>query len=202
MNKNIARWQHSFISVSILILVLALLYYLLIFPAINSHAELNEQFDDLQFQYSRFSRSINQIESIKEQLQNFQQSQTDQSGFLEEKSEALAAADLQTQIKNLIESSDANLVSTQVIRNQTEDIFPSVTIKVHMRSNIESTQQVLHQLESDKTILLIDNLYIQMRNQSVSRNARTRLRNRQRVNLGTMDVRFEITGFIFQAETT
>jgi hypothetical protein len=69
---------------------------------------------------------------------------------------------LQKQLKILIESHGGQIVSTQPIDDQDNDLFPKVTIKLHMRGNINTLQETLYALEFATPLLFIDNIIIQI----------------------------------------
>jgi len=210
MNWRLSNRQHMVMSVGLLLLCLTILYISLIMPALSNRQTFSDRLEELQFQFSKFSRSAAQTDQLKQELEQLKNTETDRAGFLQDKSEALAAADLQKHIKTLIGINGGNVVSTQVIQRRHNDrsaqgymevessrqldneagVFPQVTIKVHMRSDIEALQKTLHQLGTDQMVLLIDNMFIQKRHQARGR----------RVTRGKdqMEVRFDITGFIYQ----
>ena len=198
--KHLKDWQHGALSVGILLLGLICAYFLLVYPALAKRTEMNETFSDLEFQYNRFASSIREKEGIQTELESLRNSGMDQSQFLQENSSALAAAELQSRIKSLIENNSSDLVSTQVTPNNAEEAFPMITIKVHMRSSIDSMKEIVYQLETDEIVLLIDNLYIQARSQP-TRNVRNRQSVKQSTTSEILDVRFDINGFIFQDES-
>ena len=192
MQQNSQRRQ-ALLSLGLLLSVIALLSTILVLPAINGRLKFHNRLNELQFQYSKFQGIAKQSELLKEDLTLLQKVQTDQSGFLDEKPEALAAADLQKQIKTLIDTNGGNLISTQVVKNRSDEVsmFPEVTIKVHMRSDIEALQKLLYQLASSETVLQVDNLLIQKRRQGGGRRARR--------DANLLEIRFDTTGYIYQA---
>ncbi len=201
MTMKLNNFQHAVISMGILILILVLLYAVLILPAVSARAEFQDRFEEMQFQYSRFAGSENQLQRLQRELVQLKGMQLNLASFLEEKPQALAAAELQKHIKSLIESNNGNLISTQVIQQkENTEAFPPVTVKVHMRGNIESLQGILYRLATEHPVLLIDNLFLQTRNIAASRNLQRRGRVRHGADL--IEARFEITGYIFQAETS
>jgi len=133
MKHQIKNWQHSTISVLMLLLCLLLLYVILILPAVSGRSDVRERLEVLQFQFAKYDHSAKQIQQLQKELDQLNNLQADQTGFLEEKPEALAAAELQKHIKSLIESNGGNLISTQVVKSDNDDLFPQVTIKVHIR---------------------------------------------------------------------
>lgn len=198
IKQTLNERQHAALSVAILIVGLLLIYAALIMPGLTKRSNFNEQLEDLQFQYSRFNHLEKQRDQIIDELQQLRQEQTDATGFLENKPQALAAADLQNYIKNIIESNSGNLISTQVVRHETSETFPDIRIKIHMRADIDALQEVFYDLEANQPTLLIDNLYLQKRNRRVSRRASQRARVEQAAAL--IEARFEVTGYIYQTE--
>jgi hypothetical protein len=190
MNSKLKKWQHAALSAAILLVLSAVVYVLFIEPAVSGRVEFYNRLDQLQFQYQKLSNAIDKTDALRTEIIALKQDKPDQSGFLEEKVETLAAADLQNRIKNLVSSFDGNLISTQVIQNQEDTIFPEITIKVHMRGDIETLQKLLYELRSSQPVLLVDNLLIQARN--VNR------RRRIQQNADQLEIRFDITGFIYR----
>jgi general secretion pathway protein M len=185
-----AKWQHASLSLLILVFFIILLYLIIISPALHARSEFDERFSELQFQAVKLSRSINHIENIRDDLKSLKESGADWSGFLGNKSESLAAADLQELLNQLISDNAGNVLSTQVVSNDEEDLYPKVTVKVHMNGDIESLQKILYQIQSGKPVLIVDNLFIQSRplNRLLQRSASAR---------APLDVRFDVTGFIY-----
>lgn len=190
--------QNSVLSLGILIAGLLLVYALVIMPAIDKRKEYRQQIEELQFQYTRFDRLVSQRDDIRKQLKQLKQQQADTTGFLKDKPESLAAADLQNYIKNIIESKGGNLISTQVIQHESNTTFPDVRVRIQMRSGMQALQGVLYALESGQPTLLLDNVYLQKRNTRISRRPMMRSRANNEVDL--IEARFEVTGFIYQSK--
>lgn len=190
MRFELAKWQHATLSFLILIVFIILLYLTIISPALHARSEFNERFSELQFQAAKLSKSITHIENISDDLKSLKESGADRSGFLGNKSESLAAADLQEILNQLISDNTGNVLSTQVLRNDEEGLFPKVTVKVHMQGDIESLQKILYQIQSGNLVLILDNLFIQSR-------PLNRLLQRTGSERSPLDVRFDVTGFIY-----
>ena len=192
MNLQLTKWQHAAVSLILLFVLLLVVYMVFIKPAVTGRVEFYDRLEELQFQYEKLSNSINQTGALKAEIASLKSDKPDQAGFLEEKAEALAAADLQNHIKNLISNNGGNLISTQVIQTQENEIFPDITIKVHMRGNIETLQKILYELHSTQPVLLLNNFLVQARN--INR------RSRIRQNEDQLEIRFDITGFIYRSD--
>jgi len=192
--------QNSVLAVGVLIAALLLIYAGIIMPALGQKSKHEQQIDELQFQYARFDQLVNQRDTIRKQLELLRQQQTDSTGFLEDKPESLAAADLQNRIKSIIESKGGNLISTQVVQHENNATFPDVRIRIQMRANIESLQEIIYSLESGQPMLLLDNVYLQNRNIRITR--RSTVSQQQQRDAELIEARFEVTGYIFQTTAT
>ena len=158
--------KHGVASAAILVALLILCYAIFVQPAVSSRKQFHQRYDELQFQFSKLGDSNNKATLLKKELDVLGAANADTSGFFEFKQASLAAADIQKHLKTLVESSQASLISTQVIKQLGTDIFPQVTIKVHFRGNTNALKTVLYQLNSERPVLFIDNLLIQSRQRS------------------------------------
>lgn len=190
--------QNSFLSAAILVIALLAAYAVLIMPAIDMRNEHRQQIEELQFQYSRFAKLANQRDNIKQQLGQLRKQQANSTGFLEDKPESLAAADLQNHIRNLIETKGGTLISTQVVQHKSASIFPDVRIRIQMRAGMKALQEVIYALESGQPTLLLDNVYLQRRNIRIAPRSIPGVQTGHPAEL--IDARFEVTGFIFHSQ--
>lgn len=192
MNSKLSHWQHGLISASILIAVAASFYLVLIQPALAIKNENIERIDDLSFQLSKFSHAAAQIKQLENEIKSINNSDSNKGDFLEGNAPAIVAANLQKKLKTIVEASGGNLVSTHAITGKDDDVYPKVTIKVHMQVDMNALQTVLHSLTNNKPLLFTDNLLIQRRHTSSKRQNR---------NTGLLEVRFDVTGYLNRVST-
>jgi len=194
MKLELKHWQHAFLSISILILGLLFLYYLLVSPALASRLNFNERRGELELQLAKYKKAEQQLIQLKNQISQLNNNSSQKAYFLENKPDTLAAADLQKRLKTLIESHDGQIVSTQPIVDQDNDLFSKVTVKLHMRGNINTLQETLYALEFSRPLLFVDNIIIQNR-------ARRSASTRNQPNADPLDIRLDVTGYIFKPST-
>ncbi|MCK5667877.1 MAG: hypothetical protein KAI15_02235 [Gammaproteobacteria bacterium] len=188
---QLKKWQHALISLGILFLVLSILFVGLVAPAMTAKNASNERTENLQLQHARYKSAEQELIQLEKQLEQLlHQYLNHKEDFLEEKQQTLAAADLQQYLKKVIESHAGNLVSTQPITDINKKPFPKVTIKIHMRGNINALQKTLYQLESSRPQLFIDNVIIQRRNP---------MGRGKKLNIDQLDIRFDVNGYIFDS---
>ncbi len=191
IKPQLKKWQHALISLGILFLVLSILFLGLVAPAMTNKNASNERIENLQLQHARYKSAEQELIQLEKQLEQLlHQYLNHKEDFLEEKQQTLAAADLQQYLKKVIESHAGNLVSTQPITDINKKPFPKVTIKIHMRSNINALQKTLYQLESSRPKLFVDNIIIQRRNPTG--------RGKQ-LHIDQLDIRFDVNGYIFDS---
>jgi len=189
MTSKLSHWQHGLISASILIALIASFYLILIQPALTIKKENIERLDNLSFQLRKFSHAEAQITQLENEIKPLKESDINNGDFLEGDAPAIVAANLQKKLKTMVVSSGGNLVSTHAITGKDDDVYPKVTIKVHMQVDMKALQAVLYSLTTNKPLLFIDNLLIQRRHTSSKRQNR---------NTGLLEVRFDVTGYLSQ----
>lgn len=114
-------------------------------------------------------------------------------GLMAAPSGTLAAADLQQQVKALVEQAGGMLLSVQPIDAQQAGPFARIGLNVRIVTSTDALQQVLHALESSVPIVVIDELLIL---------ARTATRGARRGEAGAheLDVRLQLAGYVSSAE--
>lgn len=176
------------LAVALLIGMGAALYAVIIEPLWSSHRNFRQSrvsSTELLAKYQQISRAVNALE---EELAALQFAQTSQAGYLPGNISSLAAAELQTHVKNIVRSAGEELRSTQILPVNEEAGVTRVAIRVQLLVHIQSLQEVLHTLESGIPFIFIDNLNVRRRKAS-----RRLLDTNEDVYL---DVRFDIIGYI------
>jgi general secretion pathway protein M len=120
----------------------------------------------------------------------FEQSNT---YFLPEETFDLAAAGLNTKIKDVLGSPDidasrCSVISSQNQRLPTEDPYERVTIEVRLRCDLEPFSKLMYALENSTPLLFVNELNLYQQPVFDAGIALTQL--------GTLDVRFQLSGFI------
>ena len=192
--QKLDQRQHMVLALGLLIACLIVVFAGVIWPAVSSRLRFYEAVDDMQFQYTRFSRVAAQTDMLRQEVVRLKKQQDDLTGFLDEKPEALAAADLQKQIKILVEENKGNLISTQVVQSPEQSVtqspFPQIHIQVHMRGDIEVLKKLLYQVASSNVVLLINDVHVQ---------SRQRRGRRRQLEEELLEIRFSVTGFMYKA---
>ncbi len=187
MNLDRPNWQHGFSSLAILILLLAGLYLLLVQPAFSAKYNNVERIENLQFQSGKLQRSRQKVEFITSEIEQLQKQYPDKNDFLKNNTLGIVAANLQKRIETVIESNGGNLISTNPLTKENDDLYPKITIKVHMRSDIKTLQKVFYQITINKPLLFTENVIIQKRHAAPRKNQQ---------NNNQIEVRFDVSGYM------
>ncbi len=187
MNNLSPDLRQGIFSLGILFLVILAFYTVLIQPAISARSRNTERIEDLMFQSSKFTLSSQESDLLKNEIAHLKQQNPNRNNFLENKAPAIVAADLQKKIKALVDSSGGNLVSTHALTDRKEELFSKITVKVHMRTDMNALRDVFYQIAINEPLLFTENILIQK--------SRTRSRKKQRVN-NQIEVRFDVSGYM------
>lgn len=109
--------------------------------------------------------------------------------FLASNEAALASAELQRRVKQVIEQSGGTVVSSQMMGEKNHQGVGQVVLRVQMRCGVEELQRVLHTLEAQSPILLIDNILVGARPAGTITPGKGKNLQQQ------LDVRFDVAGF-------
>ncbi|MFT5444988.1 MAG: general secretion pathway protein M [Gammaproteobacteria bacterium] len=103
----------------------------------------------------------------------------------------LAAARLQQDVKSLVEATGGSVVSSQPVNAPSQGPFARAQLSVRLLINGQALQRVMHTLETQRPVVLIEDIMILIRN-------RRRSRSRAATAVGNemLDVRLSVVGFL------
>ncbi|MGZ8218216.1 type II secretion system protein GspM [Methylomagnum sp.] len=147
-------------ALGLLFAVLAALYLAVAAPLLGLSREYADSIEDLQFRLQRLQRIAAEKSGLEERLAKIAAEAQQDERFMQKNTAALASADLQTQIKDVVGQAGGELTSTQVIPERTEEKFTRIAVKVRMNGSTPQLRQVLHNFESAQPYQFIENLNI------------------------------------------
>ncbi len=158
---TLTRWQHALLSLIILFGMMMLILLACVKPSVSYYQALQTELNTKQERLQRYRAVAAQQDELIPFYQQQLNSPQDQQYFLKQVTPSLAAAKLQEKIKSLLALHQGQLISTQAVPVQKEEILTPVMIRINMKSDIEALLKILHSLESTKPLAFIDNLQIQ-----------------------------------------
>lgn len=147
-------------AIGLLLLVLLLGYFAVIYPLMGVKQEYQETVDDLRFKLEHLQQVASGREALAQRLEKIRALAKQNDAFMPTNTAALASADLQTRIKQVVSEAGGELSSTQVIPERNEENAVRVGVKIRMTGSSGVLRQVLQSFESGKPYLFIENLNI------------------------------------------
>lgn len=181
------------VAIGLALFALAIVYLLVFHGFITQHLEYASEIADLKQSELRFRQIAEQRPQIEQRLAEVRQFQAGANYFLPEDSFDLAAANLNSQLKQIIadkakDPQRCQLISSQNERPTAPEPYQRVVVKVRMRCDLDDLTEILYQLENATPFLFVVelNLYQQLMFQG----------GVPQPNLGDMDARFDVFGYI------
>ena len=180
------RWA----ALALLLLVVSASILLVLLPLASNWLDYREQKNDLLFRLQRQQTIAARKDSVAQNLASLNQQYQQQEYLSTSDTEALASAELQNIIKTAVTEAGGQLTSTQGLPGKAENDFVRIAVKVRMSASIESLRTVLHSLDTNVPLLLVDQLDI-----SPVRGARNRTTNKMDPS-SQLNVSFEVISFM------
>ncbi len=168
--------------VSIAISVVVVPYYLLL----SGYDEKLSQLDTRMVAYRAIMRDG---EVAREQQRQLDRIESANGYFLASGKPALASAELQRRVKQVIEQSGGSVVSSQMLGERSDHAIGQVVLRVQMRSGVEQLGKVFHSLEGQPPVVMLDNVLIGARPGGA-------VGQRGKLAEPQLDVRFDVAGFL------
>lgn len=186
------------LAVLILLAAVSLLLWLVIGPLLSRFQSDEEIIAGLQQRLEVYQRLVAELPAQEARLAELKGSDPVARLIIAETRPALASAELQQQIGQLIGEIGAQVISTQILSlEDTEAPLPAVGIKVHLRGETEQLVRLLHELANHQPLLLVENIVV-LSNPRVDMQ-----RIRQAADLKavpSLDITFDLRGFIARGE--
>jgi general secretion pathway protein M len=169
-----------------------LAYLAVIQPLWDDAAATQQSIADMQSAIERYRRVAAELPARRATLAALRQQQATSQGFLTGPNDALVAAQIQNRLKASIEAAHGELKSTQVLPVQEEGKYRRVIIRAQAVLDLPAAQRVIYDIETASPMLFLDNVAL-----------RSRMVERRRDRAGedgTLDVRFDVYGYVRGAE--
>lgn len=158
----------SLLSRTVALLLLALAVFaghrLVVAPVMDAYAEADQTIERNRELLQRYRRLAAERPALGQLVGEQEALLADAAGYLVGPSDALAAAELQNRVKELVEAADGTLRSTQSLRRNDKDdpAAPAhrAAVRVSFTVDIEALAEVLYQLETGEPYLFVEEVTI------------------------------------------
>jgi general secretion pathway protein M len=182
------------LAVLILIALIGLLLWLVVAPLLSRFQSDEEVISSLQQRLSVYQRMVAELPAQEARLNELKRENPFGRLVFAESRPALASAELQQQIGQLIGEIGAQVISTQILsREEAGAALPAVGLKVHMRGENEQLVRLLYELANHEPLLLVENIVV-LSNPRVDMQRLRRAADLKAVP--SLDVTFDLKGYI------
>lgn len=189
--QGLAQKYSKILAMLCLGLALGGVYVVAVAPILGLYRESELAVAQLSERLARYRHIAQTAPRVRATLEELTALRSASDYYLKSDRASLASAELQQAVKSVINASGAKLVSSQTARSEGPGgLLPRVAIKVHMRGDVDSLREVLHELESGPPVLVLDEVFI------TASPARRYARSRSRQGAETLDVRFKVIGYL------
>lgn len=142
-------------------LILLVLYLMVIEPLLNLGEEWSRQLSQKEQELTRYQALLANKDDIAAHLEALQTMLNKANELLlTGSSAALAAADLQEILKNLLKTCGAQSLAIKILPPKERGLYLEVPILVQLSGNIEQLLNILYQLEHNEKFLVVTDLDI------------------------------------------
>lgn len=182
-----SKAQSRIAALGLLFVALGGLLWLFSYPLISVQLAQADEIERKGRQIARYRLLADGQEALQAELALLRRRSPAATYYVAGDTPALASAKMQQYLKQVVERNGGELISTQIVTTNDESETASSSLKVHLRANIESTTQIVYQLESGRPLLFIDDLAISAR--------RARGTTAGAPPIISLDLSFELTGY-------
>ena len=191
-----AEQGQRIVALALLLLPFLLLYLSLVDPYLQLLAEKKERIADLNFQLERLHRTAAQERHWIKLLKSLEKSQSRNQHYLSGTTPALASAELQEQLKEIISHAGGEITSTQELTTKPEESFTKVSVRIRFSADTPALLEILHGIEANQPLLLIESLNIRPR-----RGRRRSSRTRTMLSVDRLNVDMQVAGYMATPES-
>ncbi|MBK1717423.1 type II secretion system protein GspM [Thiocystis violacea] len=161
-------------------------------------SELNETIATHEDQLRRYRRLVQSLPTLQAELEQARTNNAFEAFYFKAPTQALAGAQLQGLVQEIVSGSAGRLISTQILPEEKKDDPPLVRVRTQIQGSTETLLEVLYRLEQARPFLFVERLSIRssarptMPEDNVGRARRRVIANQG----GELTVRLDIHGFV------
>lgn len=150
-------------------------------------------------QLVRFRRQVATLPSLRAELEQVKANEDFKAFYFDAPTPALAGAELQRKVQDVVTAAKGRLISTQLLPEQPNEHPPKVRLRIQIQGSTDTLLDVLYAIEQARPFLFIDQVSVRSSarpDQPEQRRVRGRSIRRPAVNAaGELTVRLDIFGF-------
>jgi len=173
-------------------------------PWLGQVQRLGERIADGEEQLQRYRRLIATLPSLRSELEQVNDNQAFKAFYFDAATAALAGAELQRKVQDIITAAKGRLISTQLLPEEKDEQPARVRLRTQIQGSTETLLEVLHQVDQARPFLFVDQVSIRSsaRPEQPEQMVRGRPVRRPQVDeTGELTIRLDIFGFALGDKT-
>lgn len=187
------------LALAALILLPMLSIASLAIPWASKVSSLTQTVAERQDQLVRYRRLIQSLPSIRAELEQVRSNDTFEAFYFKAPTQALAGAQLQSQVQDIVSGASGRLISTQILPESANEDPPRVRVRTQIQGSTETLLDVLYKLENARPFLFVERLSVRSSARPARASRDTRGRPTRRFvprQGGSLTMRVDIYGFV------
>jgi general secretion pathway protein M len=167
-------------------------------PWLQRYDALTAAIDAGEDQLVRFRRQVETLPTLRAELEQVKANEDFKAFYFDAPTPALAGAELQRKVQDIVTAAKGRLISTQLLPEQPNEHPPKVRLRIQIQGSTDTLLDVLYAIEQARPFLFIDQVSVRSsaRPEEPERRVRGRTVRRPPVNqAGELTVRLDIFGF-------
>lgn len=185
-----------FAAVSLLVLVIVFAVFYVLVPLGHFYLDKYDSLNNLQQQLSRFEYLVANEENINTELKRINDLGADGDLFLSGNKKSIASANLREFLNEAVKRSGGQLVSSQDYDAETIESATAIGLRLQVNGEVKNLVDLLHELESARPIVFIDNLSVTSSSSRLRQSKSRRTRTTTAPKRSSLDIRMDVVGYL------
>lgn len=188
--QKLSKKQERLLAVGLLVGLIIFFCTVVFIPWYNSLNETLEQIDDQVYRIQRYQRVIASHDEVLSKVDQGRE-EINALGYLyTQKTESLAAANLQKRIKEIAERAGGDISSTQVLPRKEQDTLVQIIVKVRLVGDMEMLRSLLFDIQAEKPLMSIENISI------IPKRGKRNKKTRKMEETGQLTITMEVSSYM------
>ena len=185
------------VSLGVVILLPIVLLAAIAIPWLNRISELDDSIAASRDQLMRYQRLVSTRPALLAELEQARTNDTFDAFYFKAPTQALAGAQLQARVQEIVTAASGRLISTQILPPETQETPPRIRVRTQIQGSTETLMEVLYRLEQTRPFLFVERLSVRSAARpAVSSGPALGRRHLMTNQGGELTVRLDIYGFV------
>jgi general secretion pathway protein M len=172
-------------------------------PWSAQNRQLNDDISNGLEQLGRYRHLIATLPGLRDELEQVNNNQEFKAFYFDAPTPALAGAELQRKVQDIVTAAKGRLISTQLLPEEKEEQPARVRLRVQIQGSTETLLEILYQLDETRPFLFVEQLSVRSsaRPELPAQTIRGQPARRPPINeAGELTVRLDVFGFALEGK--